>query len=130
MLGLDTSVVLRLLTGLPSGEASSARRRLEQAVREGEDVVVTDLVLAECYHALQYHYEVPKAEARLKIHAMLRSNIVRAEPASAIRAFEREAGAGLVDRLIHERHRLAGATTITLDRRMAALEGAVRLPSR
>jgi predicted nucleic acid-binding protein len=53
-LGLDTTVVLRLLTGQPVAEAAAARRRLEQAVADQEDIVATDLVLSEAYFALQY----------------------------------------------------------------------------
>ncbi len=35
MLGLDTSVAVRLLVGLPQGIAKKARRRLESAVETG-----------------------------------------------------------------------------------------------
>jgi predicted nucleic acid-binding protein len=127
MIGLDTSVVLRLLTGQPPRDAGLARRRLERAVNQGEVVVVTDVALAEVYFALQYHYGVPKTQARASILAMLRSNIVRAAPDSAEIAFEGQPGAGVVDRLIHERHRTLGASTLTFDRKMGALEGATRL---
>jgi predicted nucleic acid-binding protein len=63
-LGLDTSVVVRLLMGVPEAPARAARRRLEHAAEAGETVLVSDLVISEAYHALQYHYGVPKAEAR------------------------------------------------------------------
>ena len=62
-LGLDTSVVVRLLAVLPEGQALRARARLEQALDAGETVLVTDLVIAEAYHALHHHYRMPKAEA-------------------------------------------------------------------
>lgn len=126
-LGLDTSVVLRLLTGQPARESAAARRRLEQAISASEPVIVTDLVLGEAYFALQHHYRVPKDEARERILGMLRSNVVAASPVEAIHAFETAGGAGVVDRLIHERHRALHAVTVTFDRKMAALEGAVRL---
>jgi predicted nucleic acid-binding protein len=126
-LGLDTSVVLRLLTGQPRGQAEAARKRLELAVAEGEPILATDIVLGEVYFALQYHYGVDKREARRKILAMLRSNVVAASPPQAIEAFRDKKGAGVLDRLIHERHRILSATTLTFDRRMGALEGAVKL---
>jgi predicted nucleic acid-binding protein len=129
-LGLDTSVVLRLLTGQPAREGAVARRRLEQAVSEGEPIVVTDLVLGEAHFALHYHYGVPKHDARERILAMLRSNVLLAAPPEAVNAFEAAGGAGVVDRLIHERHRALKAVTLTFDRKMAALEGAVRLAIR
>ena len=49
-------MVVRLLVGLPEVQAAAARRRLERAVERGEPVFVSDLVLAESYHALQHHY--------------------------------------------------------------------------
>src|SRR5437764_854327 len=67
-IGLDTSVVVRLLIGLPEAQARTARRRLELAVERRERVVVSDLVLAETYHALQHHYRMPKREARSILH--------------------------------------------------------------
>ena len=69
-LGLDTSVLLRLLTGEPAREASLARARLERAYAARERVVVTDLVLAEAYFALHYHYGIAKEEARSHLRRM------------------------------------------------------------
>jgi predicted nucleic-acid-binding protein len=129
-LGLDTTVVLRLLTGQPAAEAEAAKKRLEQAVADQEEVVATDLVLAEAYFALQYHYGTSKDEARHRILSMLRSNVILASPREAIRAFVKAQGAGVVDRLIHERHRCSNTVTLTFDRKMGALEGAVRLSGR
>ena len=48
-IGLDTSVVLRLLIGEPRAQAEVARRRIERALVAGEKVVVTDLVVAEAF---------------------------------------------------------------------------------
>jgi predicted nucleic acid-binding protein len=127
MIGLDTSVVVRLLVGLPESQARVARRRLEGAVEAGEPVVVSDLVIAEVYHALQHHYEVPKTQARAILRRFVGSGIVRLEPHEAFGALEVTAGAGLVDRLIHLRYRSLGAITLTFERRQGSLEGAVRL---
>ena len=126
-IGLDTSVVLRLLTGQPSDQATVARDRLQLAVAAGEEVLVTDLVLGEVYFALQHHYGVAKEPARTAIAAMLRSGAVVPDPADAGLAFEATKGAGILDRLMHARHRAAQATTLTFDRKTAALEGATRL---
>jgi predicted nucleic acid-binding protein len=127
MIGLDTSVVVRLLVGLPEPQARVARRRLEGAVVAGEPVVVSDLVIAETYYALQHHYAVPKARARAILRRFVGSGIVKLEPQSAFGALEVAGGAGLVDRLIHLRYRSLGAITLTFERRQGSLEGAVRL---
>jgi predicted nucleic acid-binding protein len=127
MIGLDTSVVVRLLVGLPESQARVARRRLEDAVEAGEPVVVSDLVIAETYHALQHHYAVPKTQARAILRRFVGSGIVVLEPRGAFGALEVAGGAGLVDRLIHLRYRSLGAITLTFERRQGSLEGAVRL---
>jgi predicted nucleic acid-binding protein len=126
-IGLDTSVVLRLLVGAPTEQARAARERLERAHLEGETVIVTDLVLSECYFALHHHYGLPKARARELLAAMARSGTVSLSPPEALAALDPAAGAGVMDRLIHARHQTEGATTLTFDRKMAALEGARRL---
>lgn len=126
-IGLDTSVVLRLLVGVPEKQAGVARRRVERAIEDGEPVIVCDLVLAEAYYALQFHYEVPKAEARDLLLRFARSGVVTVEPRQATEGLASPSGAGLVDRLIHARHRALGAVTLTFERKLGALEGAMRL---
>ena len=59
-IGLDTTVVLRLLIGEPRSQTEVARGRIERALIVGEKVVVTDLVVAEAFHALRHHYSVPE----------------------------------------------------------------------
>lgn len=126
-LGLDTSVVLRLLTGEPAAEARLARVRIERAHAATEPVIVTDLVLAEAYFALHHHYGLAKEEARSHLRRMASSGIVTIVPPEAVFALEPSTGAGLADRLIHARHRAEGAITLTFDKKMSTLEGAVRL---
>ena len=126
-LGLDTSVVVRLLTGVPEAHASAARRRLEAAAEAGETVLVSDVVIAEAYHALQYHYGVPKTAARSLLRRLVESRAVQLEPPASLAALSATRGAGLVDRLIHLRYRSAGAATLTFERRQGRLEGAIRL---
>jgi len=128
-IGLDTSVVVRLLVGVPEAQARAAQRRLERAIEQGESVIVCDLVIAEAYYALQFHYDVPKAEARSMLVRLVRSGVVTVEPREAEVVLGMTSRAGLVDRLIHARHRALGAVTLTFERKLAALEGAVRLRS-
>lgn len=126
-IGLDTSVVLRLLTGEPAVDARLARVRIERAHAAAEMVLVTDLVLAEAYFALHYHYGLAKDEARACLRRMADSGIVTIVPPEAVAALDPGGGAGVADRLIHARHRSVGAITLTFDKRMSAREGAVRL---
>ena len=130
ILGLDTSVVVRLLVGLPEGQAARAKRRLEEAVDRGETVVVTDLVIGEAYYALHYHYGMPKPEARELLRRFVSSGVVRLSPETSLHALAPAGGAGLMDRLIHARHRAEGAVTLTFERRQSRLEGAEALDTR
>ncbi len=126
-IGLDTSVVVRLLVGLPERQARAARGRLERAVEHSERVVVCDLVLAETYYALHHHYGVPKDEARSILERFVTSGVVETDPAVAFRAFAERRGVGVVDRLIHARYGTLGVSMVTFERKAGALEGAVRL---
>lgn len=123
-IGVDTSVVVRLLTGEPEPLARAAARRLERSVGAGESVVVTDLVAAETYHALRHHYGMPEGEARLLLRRFLEAGVVQPDPRRMLEAFGDGGGSGLLDRLVHIRYREAGATTLTFDRQQAQLEGA------
>jgi predicted nucleic acid-binding protein len=128
-IGLDTSVVLRLLIGEPRAQAEVARRRIERALIAGEKVVVTDLVVAETFHALRHHYDVPQRVALSRLQEFFSAGIVHVDPVAAAEALGhgRREHAGVVDRLIVARHRALGATTATFDRRQARLEGGVLL---
>ena len=128
-IGLDTSVVLRLLIGEPRSQMEVARRRIERALIAGEKVVVTDLVVAEAFHALRHHYGVPETLALGRLREFLDSHVVHLDPSGAGEALRQgvTGQAGVVDRLIVARHRALGATTATFDRRQARLEGGVLL---
>ena len=60
--GLDTCVVLRLLVGEPAVQAKQALQYLEDCYLAGIKVYVSDLVVAETYHGLCHHYNVPVPE--------------------------------------------------------------------
>lgn len=74
--GLDTSVVIRLLTGTPAEQARTALAYLHQCFEDGIKVVVSDMVVVEAYHALIFHYGVPRREARDQLVSFLRSVLV------------------------------------------------------
>jgi len=128
-IGLDTSVVLRLLIGEPRLQTEVARRRIERALIVGEKVIVTDLVVAEAFHALRHHYGVPETVVLGRLREFLGSDVIHVDPAGAGEALRPRARgeAGFVDRLVVARHRALGATTATFDRRQARLEGGVLL---
>lgn len=121
--GLDATVVVRLLTGVPPEQAAAARALVEMAAGQ---VVVSDLVVAESYRALRHHYGVPHREA---VHALRQLvNDPRIRPTGiapeVLQEAEPAGGAGLMDRLIHADYGLAAASLHTFDRQCARLPGA------
>lgn len=106
-MGLDTSVVLRLLTGEPDGQAQAALKWVMQAKDRGIILVISDLVASEVYFALQHHFNVSKADALRHLSMLLTSGDVTADGVVAgVLAAPGLATAkpGFVDRLIHEQY--------------------------
>lgn len=126
MIGADTSVVLRLLIGLPEDQATQARELL---MHGGEPLAISDLVVGESYFALRHHYEVPHAEAIDALIALLSDSRIYptgVAPSVLVTASD-ESAPGLMDRLINADYDRAGAGFVTFDRAAGRLQGATLL---
>jgi predicted nucleic acid-binding protein len=122
--GLDTSVVLRLITGEPEALAVLAFRTLKKILARRYSVIVSDLVASETYFALQHHFGMPKVEALEALTEFLRASGVR--PAGAalnILAMPDLAGSnpGFVDRLIHAEYARLADEMLTFEKAARAL---------
>ena len=102
--GVDTSIVLRVLTGKPESLALVVRARLEELWLDGVVLDVCDLVVSETYFALQHSYCLSKesalnALAKLSVHPGFRLS------SHAIAALQTPnlatAKPGFLDRVIH-----------------------------
>jgi predicted nucleic-acid-binding protein len=129
VIGLDTSVVLRLLVGEPADQAEKARALLSQWRELGEQPpLISDLVVGESYFVLLHHYEVPHRDA-IKALGMLLGD-PRIEASGVAKSVldtmtQSTAGAGLMDRLIHGDYvEIENAQLVTFDRAAARLSGA------
>jgi predicted nucleic acid-binding protein len=123
--GLDTSVVLRLLLGEPTDQSQRAVAFLEDAARRGDQVLVSDLVVAETYFALQYHYGVPKKEALAALRRMFADGEIESQGVAAeILAAEGLASAkpGFVDRLIQGTYVSTGGAMATFEKASGKLK--------
>ena len=130
--GLDTSVVVRLLRGEPRAQMERALRFLEGLFAEGRRATVSDLVVAETYFALHTHYGVPKTEAVRTLAEFLRSELVDPEPdGSAPEALDAALASsqkpGFVDRLIHAQYMRTAGGMASFEKASGKLEGAVVL---
>jgi predicted nucleic acid-binding protein len=133
VIGLDTSVLIRLLIGLPPEQATTAVDFVKKARIAGRKVVVSDLVISEAYFALQSHYEVPKPDAIAALREVLRSGLVEpADGPAVVEMLEESARPsskpGFVDRLIHAQYERLPATMATFERAAGRLAGTTVLP--
>ena len=128
-LGIDTSILVRLLTGEPAADFEYCVSKLRGLVQEtAAEIFASNQVIGEAYVAMQHHYGVTKADARSGLVDVLRSGLVGALNGRAvIEALEASDSPGLFDRLITDDYRRAGLETLTLDRKTSDLPQARRL---
>lgn len=130
--GLDTSVVLRLLTGEPPDQAERAMQFLQDLSARGGRAVLSDMVVAETYFALHAHYGVPKREALSGIRSLLESGDV--EPSAdgcaldVLRQMEHAPQKpGFVDRLIHGQYLRSARNVASFESAFRKLRGGIVL---
>ena len=123
--GIDTSVLVRLLTGEPPDKFEHCVSRLRKLIEDGgAEVFASNQVIGEAYIAVQHHYGVSKTDARSGLIDVLRSGLVSPLNGRAVfEVLEAASGPGLFDRLIADEYTRAGVEIVTLDRRMASLPG-------
>jgi len=132
VVGLDTSVVVRLLAGEPPAQAERALSFLDELRGRGGTPIVSDLVVAESYFALHAHYGVPKREAVRALLDLLESGWASPEPnGSAMEVLRAMVTAsqspGFADRLIHAQYVQAAARVVSFERAFRKLEGTIVL---
>jgi predicted nucleic-acid-binding protein len=126
--GADTSFLLRLLTEDPADQAKVAVAEVKRIAAKGGHIAVSDLVVMECYFALQAFYEVPKREAASAICCLFDTGVVVPEAGGqAHRILRGQSRAsskpGLVDRMIHARYHAEHQTFLTFEKSAAKLPG-------
>jgi len=126
---LDTSFVMRLLTGDPPKLYESAARFLtEQGTDKPHEV--PDLVLAEAYFALTYHYGYSKTDALAALLSFSQHPAITvSDHAGSALALPGIASAkpGFVDRLIHGCALSAGRVMVTFEKSARSLPGTLVL---
>mgnify|MGYP001570505430 CR=1 FL=1 len=118
--GLDTSIVVRLLSGEPRESAAAALRFLLRLKADGGQAVISDLVAAESYYALHHHYGVSKADALAALGKLFAAEGVECvgEAADVLGTPSlASADPGFVDRIIYQQYLRAGVNeVITLEK--------------
>jgi predicted nucleic-acid-binding protein len=122
---LDTSVLMRLLTGQPLDLSKVARRYLAEIEAAGAKVFVSNLVVLEAYYACQHHYGMPKADVLRGLHLLLSLPTFLVHPVLLpLLATDGLATAkpGFLDRLIHSEAQSVRFPLVTFEK------AATRLP--
>ena len=102
--GVDTSVLLRVLTGQPVALAQKVRARLKDLWRSGVQCGVCDVVVSEAYYALQHSYGISKEKAILALKQLAENPGFKfSDAACAALATPNlaKASPGFIDRVIH-----------------------------
>jgi predicted nucleic acid-binding protein len=128
--GIDTSVFLRLLTGHPSADFSATVAALKRLHEESSavELFVSNQVIGEAYIVLQHFYGISKSDARSAMRELFSSgSLSPLNGKPVIDLLLAKDGAGLLDRLIAQGYQHEKIPTLTRDKKMARLPGAVAL---
>ena len=128
--GIDTSILMRLMTGDPVKDFAKTVSALESLLdqKTGAEIFASNQVIGEAYIAVRHHYGISRADARDALLSVLTSGLVAPQNGSAVLdAIRKTEGCGLLDRLIVNDYARQNVETLTHDRKMGALPGATRL---
>ena len=126
--GLDTSVIVRIISGLPEGAAEKVGQRIAADIADGEVFIVSALVLSEAYFALQHHYAFTKEEALQSLIAFSRTDGIKIP--DSLKAILQSANLaksnpGFVDRMIVSEYARLGRDTYSCEKSFRRLAGTV-----
>ncbi len=127
-IGLDTCVVLRLLVGEPEEQAKQALDYVKKCYFNNITVFVSDIVIAEVYHATCFHYGVPRKNAAKTLLDFLSSPMITPTGhALTVLSEYKGTGAGFVDRLIRMDLLDHAHKIVTFDKKFAKLPDICKL---
>ena len=124
-IGIDTSILVRLVTGEPPDILARCVEHLRDLGSGNVRVFASNQVIGEAYVTIQIHYGFSNEEARDGLLSVLTGGLVAPLNGRAVlEALSETGGPGLFDRLITNDYSHVGLETLTLDRQMASLPGA------
>ncbi len=124
--GLDASVVIRLLLGEPAEQTRQAVALLDGLLRQGHRPLVSDLVVAEVYRTLCEKYQVPPAEVLHALDTLFDVGEIQNEgiAVQVLKPPGVASGApGFLERLVHRQYLKDADQMATFDRAAQRLNG-------
>ena len=126
MIGLDTNLVIRYLTRDDAAQYSKAERLIEQALTDGERLLISGIVLCEVTWVLDTAYGYSRLEIADVLDRILDTaqfEVERAEDARHALGDFKSSKADFADALIGRVNRALGANrTATFDRDLKPLD--------
>ena len=121
--GIDTSILVRLVTGEPESDFRRCVHELRILIEEQDaEMFASNQVIGEAYIVLQHHYGISASNARSALVDVLTSGMVAPlNGQSVVLALQTSGGPGIFDRLIADGYRHENLEPLTLDRQMARL---------
>lgn len=127
MIAVDTNVLVRFLVGDDARQSAAAAALVERAVRSGEALYVSGIVLCETVWVLTVSYRVPRLDVVKTLQSLLRArHLMFDSPDRVARAIDGfAAGRGdFADYLMREDAVAAGCSGVaTFDRELLREEG-------
>lgn len=120
--GIDSSVLMRLVIGEPPDLHAYCVERLNELQREGVRVFASSQVIGETYITAHRYYGASFESVRAKLLEVLTGGVVEPQNGQAVLdALTATDAPGLIDRLIVDGYAQTGMDTLTLDRAMSRL---------
>lgn len=127
MIGLDTNVLVRLLTRDDEVQAAKARALLDEHANEDDALFVSDVVLAELVWTLERTYGLGRDQIAAAVAALVNNATLGFESRAVLRQARDmylDSKVGFADCLIVAEARAAGCTElVTFDKAMRPLSG-------
>ena len=123
-IGLDTSALVRIISGEPLELAEKVARRIAEIQEEGGVCEISDIVAFEAYYALQQFYGMTKGEVLGHLRRLSLTQGFKFSPISAA-VLEtpnlEKANPGFIDRIIAEEYHSHGSTTLSCEKSFTKL---------
>ena len=125
-IGLDPSIVVRLLLGAPEDQTRQAEAFLDNLQKHGHQPVVSDLVVGEVYRRLHHEHGVPPEEAVAALKALFEGGEVKCLGVAT--DLLKTGGIavispGFIDRLIHRQYQKEAEQMASFDPAAQRLNG-------
>lgn len=123
--GMDTSVMLRIITSEPYPLAEKVQTRVAEIIAAGGELEISELPASEAYYSLQHHYGRTKEEAIMALRALADEDGISFSPEAAAALATPDAwkaSPGFVDRMIANGYAARGHITLSCEKGFRRLD--------